>query len=89
MSGKNIRIGDGGIDVTAARSGNVYRTAVALHADLGRFTIGHTLPRGSSVQSARLDGRRTEYKTRRTNRGLEVLVRAPASGAHELVVVAR
>jgi len=89
VSGENIRIGDGGIDVTAAHSGNVYRTAVALHADLSRFVIGHTLPRGSSVQSARLDGRRTEYRTRLTNRGLEVLVRAPAGGTHALVVVAR
>jgi hypothetical protein len=89
VSGEKIRVGDGSIDVTAARSGNVHRTAVALHADLSRFAIGHTLPRGSSVQSVRLDGRKTDYRTRLTNRGLEVLVRAPGSGAHELVVVAR
>jgi hypothetical protein len=47
------------------------------------------VPRGSSVKSVRLDGRRTGYKKRLTNRGLEILVRAPASGAHELVVTIR
>jgi hypothetical protein len=56
---------------------------------LSRFVIGHTLPRGSRVERVRLDGRRTQYATRLTNRGLEVLVRAPASGAHELVVKTR
>jgi hypothetical protein len=36
-----------------------------------------------------LDGRRVGYKKQLTNRGLEVWVRAPASGRHELLVQAR
>ena len=44
---------------------------------LARFVIGHTLPRGARVKSVRLDGRRAEYRTRMTNRGQEILVRAP------------
>ena len=75
--------------MTASHAGNVYRTAVRLRAGLSRFVIGHTVPRGSRVHSVRLDGRRTGYKKRLTNRGLEILVRAPASGAHELVVTTR
>jgi hypothetical protein len=62
---------------------------VSIHAALARFVIGHTLPRGATVRSVRLDGRRTDYRRRLTNRGLEVLVRAPASGRHELVVKTR
>ena len=56
---------------------------------LSRFVIGHTLPRGARVKRVRLDGRRVQYATRLTNRGLEVLVRAPPSGRHELVVKTR
>lgn len=33
-----------------------------------------------------LDGSPADYRTVRTNRGLEVFARAPASGTHELVV---
>ena len=89
VTGENIRLGDGSVDVTASHAGNVYRTAVRLHAGLSRFVIGHTVPRGSSVKSVRLDGRRAGYKKRLTNRGLEILVRARASGTHELVVTTR
>jgi hypothetical protein len=56
---------------------------------LSRFVIGHTLPHGTRVKSVRLDGRRVGYRTRRTNRGREVLVRAPTGGHHELVVTSR
>jgi hypothetical protein len=50
--------------------------------------MGHTLPRGTRVQRVRLDGQPVGYRIRRTNRGREVLVRAPAAGHHELVVTA-
>ena len=50
--------------------------------------IGHTLPRGSQVRSVWLDGRRTDWDARTTNRGLEVTVEA-GRGDHELVVEAR
>ncbi|MEA2407980.1 MAG: hypothetical protein QOE69_2099 [Thermoleophilaceae bacterium] len=89
LAGENVRLGGGAVDVAASRSGRVYRTAARLRVSLARFVIGHTLPRGSRVKSVRLDGRRVPYRTRLTNRGIEVLVRAPASGRHELVVRAR
>jgi hypothetical protein len=89
IGGSNIRLGGGAVDVVASRSGRSYRTVARVRAALTRFVIGHTLPRGSRVRRVRLDGRRVEYTTSLTNRGLEVLVRAPATGRHELLVRSR
>jgi hypothetical protein len=88
IAGANIRLAGGAVDVAASRAGKRYRTAVRLRVGLARFVIGHTLPRTGRVKRVRLDGRRAPYATRLTNRGLEVLVKAPASGRHELVVTA-
>jgi hypothetical protein len=89
VAGANIRLAQGAADVSASRTRKTYRTAVRVRVPLARFVIGHTLPRGARVKSVRLDHRRAAYRTRLTNRGLEVLVRAPASGRHELVVKTR
>ncbi len=88
VAGSNIRLGGGAVEVEAARSGSTYRTRVRADVGLRRLSLGHTLPRGASVSQVRLDGAAADYELRRTNRGLEVLVRAPASGVHELVVTA-
>jgi hypothetical protein len=88
VAGSNIRLAGGAVDVAAAHSGDSYRTNVALHVPLSAFTIGHTLPRGAGVAAVTLDGQPADYRTELTNRGLEVLVAAPASGPHELVVTA-
>jgi hypothetical protein len=89
VRGSNIRLAGGALDVAASRAGRTYRTKARVRVSLSRFVIGHTLPRSSRVKRVWLDGRRAGYKTRATNRGLEVLVRAPASGRHELVVKTR
>lgn len=89
VAGAQIRLGRGAVDVVASRRAGMYLTFVRLGTPLERFTIGHTLPRGAAVKSVRLDGRRARYRTRLTNRGLEVLVRAPARGRHELTVKTR
>jgi hypothetical protein len=47
--------------------------------------IGHTLPRGSTVDSVRLNERRVDWDAEETNRGLEVTVET-RSGEHRLVV---
>ena len=83
------RLADGSLNMAASHAGTTYRTAARIRVALSRFVIGHTLPRGSHVKRVWLDGRRTGYRTRATNRGLEVLVRAPASGRHVLVVETR
>jgi hypothetical protein len=86
VAGAAIRVGDGAVDVVARRGGGRYVTAVRARAGLRRLVIGHTLPRGSAVGRVRLDGERADYSVRTTNRGVEVLVRAPARGRHVLVV---
>jgi hypothetical protein len=90
IAGEDIRLGDGRLDlVRAAREGNRYVTQVdASHAPIKRLLIGHTLPRGAHVNSVRLDGRRVDWDTRTTNRGVEVTV-ATWRGEHTLTVEAR
>ena len=89
VAGRHIRLAGGAVNVAASRAGGTYKTTARARVALSRFVIGHTLPRGSRVKHVWLDGRRAGYKTRATNRGLEVLVRAPASGRHKLVVTTR
>jgi hypothetical protein len=75
--------------VSASRSGGSYTTRVTLGVPLASFTIGHTLPLGTGVAGATLDGKPVSFTKVPTNRGVEVLVSAPTSGTHELVVTAR
>jgi hypothetical protein len=88
VEGSNIRLGKGSIDVEASVSGTSrYRTEVDADVNLSDLVLGHTLPPGAQVSRVELDGRRTDYTVRSTNRGLEVLVDVRrTSGRHELVV---
>jgi hypothetical protein len=87
VAGSNIRLGlAGSADVSARDSGSRYVTVVRARVPLRRLVIGHTLPHGASVQGVRLDGERVRHRLRETNRGVEVLVRAPVRGEHKLVV---
>jgi len=89
VQGAGIRLGSGSADVLAARDGNLFTTTTdTSNAPVGTFRIGHTLPRGSTVASVRLDGAAVDYTVRETNRGLEVRVPAGASQRHTLVVTA-
>jgi hypothetical protein len=90
VAGEDIRLGDGSADVLAARDGDRHVTVVdTSRAPVRTLQLGHTLPRGSSVASVLLDGRRvSDFATRETNRGLEVTVDARPRGRHVLVVSA-
>jgi len=88
VSGKNIRLGDGSVDVTAEHKGKTYTTVVSTELDVA-LTIGHTIPRGVKVSSVSLNGGAIKYTTRNTNRGQEVLVDAPETGTQTLVVGVR
>lgn len=88
ISGKNIRVGSGSVAVSADHDGSTYTTKVSTRLDVG-LTIGHTVPRGAKVGSVRLNGEKTSYKVRTTHRGEEVLVDAPTTGGHTLVVRTR
>ncbi len=90
VEGTNIRLGSGSADVFASRAGKRHTTKTdTADAPVRTFRIGHTLPRGSAVASVTLDGRAvTRYRTRETNRGLEVWVTTDPQRLHTLVVTA-
>jgi hypothetical protein len=89
VQGTNIRVGRGAADVLAARDGRRYTTVVGVHGlRLDRLRLGATLPRGATVARVLLDGRRTRYRARLTNRGLEVTAAADRGGRHTLTVLA-
>jgi hypothetical protein len=90
IAGSNVRLGTGALKLAqASRDGNRYKTTVDTgSAPVERLYIGHTLPRGSKPKSVTLDGRKTRYKRRTTNRGEEVRVRTKP-GRHVLVVTAK
>ena len=89
ISGDSIRLGDGGVDVSATRTGSTYTTDVTRHSRLA-LTIGAVLPDGAKVRRATLDGRPVGVQLVRTARGAEARVMVGAgTGTSSLVVVTR
>jgi hypothetical protein len=86
LSGKNIRLGSGSVDVSALATNGIYRTTVTPNVTLQKLTVGHTVPRDAEVVSVTLNGNAVPYEVRNTNRGQEVLVEAATSGEQRLVV---
>jgi hypothetical protein len=90
VQGRDIRVGNGSVDVRASHNGNRYRTDVHLASRVGAKTvmIGHTLPTGAQVSAVVLDGRQLKhFLSRDTNRGTEVTVQT-GKGHHTLVITA-
>jgi hypothetical protein len=90
VAGSNIRLGTGSVAVFASHSGSTYTTKVnATSTPVHKLIVGHTLPRGSTVKSVKLDGKKVRnFRTRMTNRGVEVTVRAKAGELHTLKITA-
>ena len=86
LSGENIRLGSGSVDVSASAINDIYRTTVVPNVTLKKLTVGHTVPRDAEVVSVTLNGNAVPYEVRSTNRGKEVLVEAAPDGEHTLVV---
>jgi hypothetical protein len=76
ISGKNIRLGHGSVAVSANVIGDEYTTTVtpdvALREEIVSVTLG-----GEPVE---------DYRVRRTNRGMEILVKTATSGEQTLVI---
>ncbi len=91
IAGRNIRLGEGAIDVVAARGEHGYRTAVDVRVGLEALTLGATLPLGAEVERVLLDGHPVDEQLVETNRGLEVIAElsGAAGGDHVLVVETR
>jgi hypothetical protein len=88
VAGRNIRLGDGSVDVFAAHAGNRYETRLLVHGlQLQSLEIGQTLPAGSAPASVVVDGQPARDQTvRQTNRGVEVTVPVQGDGPHSLTV---
>jgi hypothetical protein len=78
VAGRNIRVGDGAIDVTAEAAGKSLRTTVTDRSAKAALLIGQVLPAGATVASVTLDGHSVKYQVRRTARGTEVVADAGA-----------
>jgi hypothetical protein len=91
IAGRNIRLGEGAIDVVAARGDHGYRTAVDVRVGLQELTLAATLPAGAQVDRVLVDGRPTDERVYETNRGVEVVaeVTGRIGGEHVLVIETR
>lgn len=89
VSGRNIRLGQGAVDVTAHRGDGRLETTVTRHGAM-RLTIGAVLPPGASVEDVTLDGKPVGHQVVSTARGRQVLVQAGSgTGTSDLVVSLR
>jgi hypothetical protein len=86
LSGSNIRLGEGSVDVAVRDEDGTVTTTVTVDVPLRRLRLGGVLPSGTDVGSVTLDGRRVPFQVRDTNRGREVTVPAPARGQHTVVI---
>ncbi len=81
VAGRNIRLGDGSVDVAATPSS----TTVTVRTRLRELNVGLTLKRPPSKVT--LDGRTVRRPdVRQTNRGYEVTVKTPPNGRHTVEV---
>jgi hypothetical protein len=79
VSGTNIRLGSGSVDVSARRSPSLLTTTVR-RTVRATLTIGGLLPHGARAVSVRLNGAAVPYRTVVTARGTEVLVTGAPHG---------
>ncbi|MFC0105248.1 glycogen debranching protein [Kibdelosporangium aridum] len=78
ISGREIRVGRGSVDVSVSRHGNVYRTEVRSRSIGAALTVGLVVPQVSEVL---LDGKPVRYQLVTTPRGTEVHVAVSAKAA--------
>jgi hypothetical protein len=89
VAAQRIRLGGGFVDVSATHNASTYTTTLTASRAVGatKLVIGHTLPRGTTPKTVKLDGRTVNnYTVRTTNRGAEVTV-PTSTGTHTLEVL--
>jgi hypothetical protein len=86
VSGSNIRIGTGSIDVTATHSENTWTTTVTSNVAC-TLHVGVTLPAGSTVQSVTLNGASVASTVRDTNSGHQVFVSTACGSTAQVKVI--
>jgi hypothetical protein len=79
VSGTNIKVGSGSVDVSARHDGSSWTTTVTARLTC-TLHIGATLPGNTQVHLVTLNGSRVGYTVRDTNAGRQVLVTTPCGG---------
>jgi hypothetical protein len=79
VTGTNIRVGTGSIDVAAVHHGSSYTTTVTARLAC-TLHVGATLPAGVRIQLVTLNGSPVQYTVRDTNAGRQVLVSTSCGG---------
>ncbi len=87
VSGRNIRVGRGAVDVSAEASSSALRTVVTDRSTGAAILIGQVLPSGAKVAKVTLDGHAVAYKVRQTARGSEVVTDAKAHHGTSVLVI--
>lgn len=87
VSGNDILVGKGTINVTAMHNGKSWTTTVTSNVNACTMHVGATLPAGSTVQSVTLNGSPATYVIRDTNAGRTVFV-STSCGSNAQVKVA-
>ncbi|WBQ06636.1 glycogen debranching protein [Kribbella sp. CA-293567] len=85
VSGSNIRLGHGAVNVSASLMGKELRTTVTSKGLRATVTVGAVLPVGAKVRAVSLDGRAARYQLMTTARGTEVHV--TTRGSHSALRV--
>ena len=86
VSGSDIRVGTGSIDVSATHSGNTWTTTVKSSLTC-TLHVGATLPAGSTVKSVTLNGASAAYVVRDTNSGRQVFISTSCGSTAQVKVI--
>lgn len=88
VSGNNVSLGAGSVDVTAKRTTTQLTTTVTRHQLGAALTLGVVLPAGTSARGVTLNGTAVAGQVVTTARGTEVRVPVGTGGATNTLVVA-
>ena len=79
VSGTNIKVGTGSVDVTATHRGSSWTTTVTARLTC-TLHAGAALPAGAQIHLVTLNGAPAAYTVRDTNAGRQVFVSTPCNG---------
>jgi hypothetical protein len=77
ISGSDIKLGQGSIDVTAVRNTSLLTTTIRSHSLAVALSVGALLPAGTKAGMVQLNGASTSYRTVATAKGTEIVVDIP------------
>jgi hypothetical protein len=81
VSGKNIRLGRGSVDVSASLRGDRLTTSVRAAGVRANLTVGAVLPAGTTPAAVTYNGKKVEYTVVQTTRGTEVRTNVRGDGS--------